>query len=390
MQNLFGQAKNSVFSFALLLSMILASSSVFAQDDSEPITQPKTITTAVPFLLISPDSRANGMGEANVAIADNASAMFWNPAGLGFQRGIDGNITHSNWLPAFNADLFYDYFSAKAHFEDIGTFGLAVTYLNLGTSEFTDERGNSRGSFKSYEFAITASYGVELDPSLAVGLGIRFINSVLTPQNVNVGEEVGTGQGRQLAFDLGVLWKPEFGLYLDNQFRFGLALANIGDKMTYIDQRQADPLPTTLRLGIAMTLVQDDYNSMIFATDFTKLLINRKFILDANGEFTGDPPIVDNVFKAMFTSWGSSGGGFSSITIGTGFEYWYGKPKLFAIRGGFFYEDANYGGRQYFTFGAGLRYDAVGIDFSYLSSIGQQQPLEGTVRFSILVNLESL
>ncbi|MDA0874062.1 MAG: hypothetical protein O3C45_03270, partial [Bacteroidetes bacterium] len=69
--------------------------------------------SAVVFLKIEPDSRASGMGNAGVALADNASAMFWNPAGLAFQTGTEAAITHSAWLPEFNADLFYEYLIAK-------------------------------------------------------------------------------------------------------------------------------------------------------------------------------------------------------------------------------------------------------------------------------------
>ncbi|NTV46714.1 MAG: PorV/PorQ family protein, partial [Chlorobiales bacterium] len=153
-----------------------------------PVQAENTITTAVPFLLISPDSRAGGMGEANAAIADNSSAVFWNPAGLGYQKGMDFNFTHSNWLPALNADLFYENLTAKFHAPKYGTFALGITYLNLGEIQRTDEQGNPLGTFKSYELAIGLSYGVKVLPTLSLGTGVRYIYSSLSP--------VGTGSER--------------------------------------------------------------------------------------------------------------------------------------------------------------------------------------------------
>ncbi|MFN3638037.1 MAG: type IX secretion system outer membrane channel protein PorV [Chloroherpetonaceae bacterium] len=349
--------------------------------------QPRTITTAVPFLLISPDSRAGGMGEANVAIADNAAAMFWNPAGLGFQRGMDFNFTHANWLPAFNADLFYDNLTMKRYVPGYGTFGLGVTYLNLGETEIRTAQNVAAGVIKSYEFAITGSYGVQIARTFAVGTSVRFIRSALT--NVGAGNEQGSGIGTSIAFDLALLWKPQFSSYFADRLSFGLNISNIGPKMTYIDEAQADPLPTNLKVGFAYKLLNDKYNSLTLAADFNKLLVNR--VTPIIGQDTlGNPifgrPKVDNVFKAMISSWGGSGGGLRSFTMGVGVEYWYGAPQLLALRAGYFYEDPEFGGRRYLTFGAGVRYAAFGVDFSYLNSVEETHPLDGTVRLSLILN----
>ncbi len=367
---------------SLFCLLMLSSVSVEAQN-----RQPRTITTAVPFLLISPDSRAGGMGEANVAIADNAAAMFWNPAGLGFQRGMDFNFTHANWLPAFNADLFYDNLTMKRYIPGYGTFGLGVTYLNLGETEIRTAQNVAAGVIKSYEFAITGSYGVQIARTLAVGTSVRFIRSALT--NVGAGNEQGSGIGTSIAFDLALLWKPQFSGYFADRMSFGLNISNIGPKMTYIDEAQADPLPTNLKVGFAYKILNDKFNSLTLAADFNKLLVNR--VTPIIGQDTlGNPifgrPKVDNVFKAMISSWGGSGGGLRSFTMGVGVEYWYGAPQLLALRAGYFYEDPEFGGRRYLTFGAGVRYAAFGVDFSYLNSVEETHPLDGTVRLSLILN----
>ncbi|NTW50724.1 MAG: PorV/PorQ family protein, partial [Chlorobiales bacterium] len=241
--------KRIFLTIALVGLVMLRFSSVQAQN---------TITTAVPFLLISPDSRAGGMGEANVAIADNASAVFWNPAGLGFQKGLDLNFTHANWLPAFNADLFYDNLTAKYAIPDYGTFALGITYLNLGEIERRDENNNPLGTFKSYELALGLSYGVKVHPTLALGTAVRYIYSNLSP--TGAGSEKGSGTGSSIAFDLAALWRPQFDGYLSDRLSFGLNISNIGPKMTYIDESQADPLPTNLKLGTAFRIFSNDYN----------------------------------------------------------------------------------------------------------------------------------
>jgi hypothetical protein len=349
--------------------------------------QPRTITTAVPFLLISPDSRAGGMGEANVAIADNAAAMFWNPAGLGFQRGMDFNFTHANWLPAFNADLFYDNLTMKRYIPGYGTFGLGVTYLNLGETEIRTAQNVAAGVIKSYEFAITGSYGVRLSQTFAVGTSVRFIRSALT--NVGAGNEQGAGIGTSISFDLALLWRPQFQGYLADRFSFGLNISNIGPKMTYIDEAQADPLPTNLKVGFAYKILNNKYNSLTFAADFNKLLVNRVTPIigtDTLGNPIYGRPKVDNVFQAMISSWGGSSGGLRSFTMGLGVEYWYGAPQLLALRAGYFYEDPEFGGRRYLTFGAGVRYSAFGVDFSYINSVEETHPLDGTVRLSLVLN----
>ncbi|MBC8042332.1 MAG: type IX secretion system outer membrane channel protein PorV [Rhizobacter sp.] len=362
----------------LLTAPLLAASSVSAQD----VDNTKTITTGVPFLLISPDSRAGGMGEANVAIADDASAIFWNPAGLGFQRGFNGNFTYANWLPAFNAGLSYNNLMLKNYFPGYGTFGLGLVFLNLGSSIRTNAAGDELGEFRSYEYALTLSYGVRLLPVLSVGASIRYINSALSP--VGAGDEQGSGNGQSVAFDLATLWKPKFQGYLGERLSVGLNISNIGPKISYIDQFQADPLPTNFKLGVAFKPVIDRFNNLTIALDFNKLLVRKREVItdDSTSTFT-----TDNVESAIFTSW--TDGGLRTFTVGVGAEYWYGDPQLLALRAGYFYEDPQYGGRRYLTFGAGLRYTLFGVDFSYISTVEEDHPLAGTVRLSLSLNLDA-
>lgn len=335
-------------------------------------------STAVPFLLISPTARASAMGDAGVAISDDASAVFWNPAGLAFQKGQELSLTHSNWLPQFQqSDLYYEYANYKLHLPSIdGTLGAAFTFLNLGRFERRDEANNALGTFSSFEMAIRASYGARLDEDLGIGLGLQLIHSSLSP--VATGREQGSGTATAVAGDIGVLYRPsKFVIpFTDVDFgdRFALAasVTNIGPSVTYIDQDQADPLPTNFRFGFSVDLVKQEYNRLTWATDFSKLIVSRT-------DKKADPTYVAVVesFKGP--------GVLSTFVFGTGIEYWY--SDFLALRFGFFHEDEDQGNRRFLTFGAGVRYEIYGFDFSYISTdiSSEKSPLADTLRFTLSI-----
>ncbi len=340
---------------------------------------------AVVFLQIEPDSRAAGMGNAGVALADDAYAIFWNPAGLAFQEGVQASLTHSTWLPEFNAGLYYEYLVGKYHLPGWGTFGAHVTFLNLGEHERRDASNNPLGTFRSYDLALGASYGTKIGENFAVGGGLRMIYSNLAQG------EVGSQQispGLTTAFDLSALYRTQpidLG-GMDATISVGANLANMGPQIQYSDSEQADPIPTNLRFGYAVTLDLDEYNQITFANDFNKMLIRR----DSVG--------ADPFYQAIFSAWSpievnqgtisdpnmQTLGVLQQLTIGAGVEYWYN--QLFALRTGYFYENPYNGNRQFLTFGAGLRYNIVGVDFSYIYALEENSPLANTMRFSLLLS----
>lgn len=363
-------------------------------------THAQVAITAVPFLQIEPDSRGAGMGNTGVAIADNASALFWNPAGLAFQKGSNqASITHSNWLANFQVnDLFYDYVVGKYYIEGIGTIGAHLTYLNLGEQAVTGEEGPEIISrFNSYEVALGGSYGYELTKNLALGSSLRIIYSSLASgtsvslQKVNPGSSV--------AVDLAFLYRTDiFELGgRDARFSFGTNISNIGPGIQYTDNAQKDPLPQMLRFGWAFDLDLDDggINRITLANDITKILARTEpvYTTDTNGDidtsFVAAGPV-----ESIFKSWNSferfNGqenieiGLLQQFMIGTGLEYWYNDQ--FALRTGYYYEDPNNGDREYITFGAGIRYNFLGVDFSYIKTLQSDHPLANTLRFSLLID----
>lgn len=345
---------------------------------------------AVPFLLLAPDSRAGGMGESGSGIADNSAAIFWNPAGIAFLTGSEVSVTHSNWLPQFNLDLFYDYLTYRQYIDDLGgSVTASITYMNFGEFVRTGEIDPTPlGTFRSFDAALTLGYATKLSSDWGVGFNFRLIHSRLS--DTPTGQEQGSGVATSVSFDIAAMWRPEH-LYLPllgdigNQLSIGMNLSNIGPKIYYIDQAQSDPIPTNFRLGIAARIFEDDYNSLTYTCDFSKLLVDRADSTEERAEF----------YEALITSWADDpiSEELRDIVTSMGLEYWYGNMEqdkfMFAIRTGFFYEDPSYGNRKFVTFGAGIRYDMYGFDFSYITTDlfdgGENHPLSDTLRFTLLI-----
>ncbi|MCC5905555.1 MAG: type IX secretion system outer membrane channel protein PorV [Balneolaceae bacterium] len=368
--------------YALLIAAILPFSAVQAQVG----------ITAVPFLQIEPDSRSTGMGNTGVAIADNAAAIFWNPAGLAFQNQSQINLTHANWLPAFNADLFYDYLVGTYYIEGIGTIGGHVTFLNLGEQIRTDETGLELGRFNSFEISTGLSYGFRISDNFSVGTGLRYIYSSLADGEVG-GQSINPGSS--IGVDLAALYKTNPFTVANRQanLNLGFNLSNVGPGIQYTDNAQKDPLPTILRAGWAYTMELDGngLNTITLSNDVSKIMARNERV----SSDTDDPEYERmGVVEALFNSWGSferhngtemvEVGLAQQLMFGFGLEYWY--DNLFALRSGYYYEHPENGNREFITLGAGLRYNIFGVDFSYLYTLEDDHPLANTIRLSVLIN----
>lgn len=372
--------RRNIFNITLAI-MAFTSVSVFAQGEA-----------AVPFLQLAPDSRFSAMGESGSGLADNSSAIFWNPAGIAFLTGQELTFTHSNWLPQFKLDLFYDYATYRNYIPEIdGSLLGSITYMNYGEFVRTGPDGpDPLGTFRAFDAAITVGYATKISTDWGLGLNFRIIHSNLSDQPT--AQETGSGKATSVSFDLAGMWRPSslklpFVDYdLGNKLSIGMNLSNVGPKIFYIDRAQADPIPTNFRLGFAFRPFADEFNSLTFTLDFSKLLVKK----DTAGN-------SDNVVTALYSSWTDKpfGEEMKDIITSGGVEYWYGQPGdfLFAIRAGMFYEDPSYGNRKFATFGAGIRYDIYGFDFSYISTAvfkgRENHPLSDTLRFTFLVGWDA-
>lgn len=362
------------------------------------------VTTAVPFLIITPDARAGGMGDAAVATDPDANSIASNPAKLGFiDNDMGFDVSYTPWLRELVPDIDLGYLSFYKKLNPHSVISFALRYFSLGNIEFTDNGGVSIGSFNPEEYSLDVAYALKLNDNWGVGMAGRYIYSNLTG-SISVGGEY-TEPGRSLGVDISTYYKSdelEVGGKKTN-ISAGLCISNIGPKVAYTESGNTDFLPTQLRLGPSMTMHLDEYNKITWALDLTKLLVPTPPVYEVNaatgqpvlnsaGEqviLAGENPNV-SVPQGMIQSFYDAPGGaleeFHEIDYSTGFEYWY--DNQFAVRTGFFYENPTKGGRQFITFGIGLKLKAMNIDLSYLVPITQQNPLQNTLQITLGFNFD--
>lgn len=361
-----------------------------AQDKSNLLGQLNTITTAVPFLMISPDARAGGMGDAGVATEPDAHAIHWNPAKMAFYNGKGiGSVSYTPWLRQLVNDIYLAYATGYYKPSPDQAIGGSIRYFSLGQIDFTDVNGGSLGSFNPSEFALDVAYSRKLSEDFSGGIALRYIHSNLTG-GIPVPGGISSKAGNSVAADIAVYYQKDVEVGKKPAvFSWGVAITNIGSKISYTETGDKDFIPINLRLGPSLKLKLNDYNELAFNIDFNKLLVPTPpiYTSDSNGNnlilYGKDPKV--GVAAGIFQSFSDAPDGFKEelkeINIAGGIEYWY--DKQFAFRTGYFFESAQKGNRKYFTLGAGLRYSVFGLDFSYLIPTEQRNPLENTLRFSL-------
>ena len=250
------------------------------------------------FLLIAPGAGPAGTGEAQVAKADDAYASYYNPAGMGFLENREVAGMHVNWLPNLADDLYYEYLGYHQYLKGIGTIGGHIIFLNLGEQLATDDQGNELYTFQSDMWALTTSFGTTLSTNSSIGLSFKILQQNLAPSGA--GSEDSKGSSTDFAFDLGYLLKMK-------KLNFGTAITNIGPKIWFKDQEQADPAPTNMRLGLFSTLYNDGYNKINFLFDANKMMVTRYPSMDWNGDgiISGDRELMhdDPWYLAIITAW---------------------------------------------------------------------------------------
>lgn len=353
-----------------------------------------TITTAVPILTISPDSRSAALGEAGVAISPDANAGYHNPGKLGFVRyQHSASLSYTPWLASITNDMGLGYLSGTTKLSDRSTLSANLMYFDLGAIEYRDFLGNSNGNFNPKEYALTVGYGQKLSDNFGVGINVRYIRSNLTGNGGDV------TPGNAVAVDLGAYYTTDLTIGPgDYNLSFGGTVSNIGNKITYTDPVNADFLPTNLKLGTAITKELDPYNKLTFTFDASKLLVPSPYYEDgaaANSaavEAENDKRRAYGIVKGITSSFSDAPGGFSEelkeINLSAGLEYAYN--DLLMVRAGYFYENPTKGNRQYLSFGAGVRYQVFGVDGTYLVPNSKANPLAETLRVSLHFNFNEL
>lgn len=386
MKFLYGRAS---FIYIILLSPLFATAQVAGVNANGSAYN--SLHYVVPFLTISPDSRSGAMGDAGVALSPDVNANYWNPSKLAFLDTASNAIglSYSPWLRHLVPDVSISYLSFAHNLDKRNAIGMSMRYFNLGSIQLVDANQNDQGTYRPSEFSIDGSFARKFGNNFSLGLTLRYIHSNLFSQSFVSGSNQATKPGNAVAADVSMYHTnsvQQFGK--DAIFSYGVDISNIGSKISYSDVGQSYFLPANLRMGVANTINIDEFNQLTLAFDLNKLLVPTSPIRDANGNIIKGHDDNKSVPAAIFGSFTDAPGGFSEelkeFTFSPGIEYVY--DQQFALRGGYFYENAGKGGRQFLTLGLGLKYDIYRFDFSYLAASQQSSPLANTLRFSLSVN----
>ena len=358
---------------------------LLGQDDEN-----RVISSAVPFLMISPDARASGMGDVGVATSPDAYSVFWNPAKVVYMDNSDGlAMSYTPWLSKIVNDMFITYLSGYHKITKEQAVTLGLRYFDLGDFNFTDAQGNNIGEFAPREFSLDAGYSRMLTEKLSIGIVIKYIRSNLTGNFSAGGNDARPGS--TAASDVGIYYRTDLTAGgKQSQLALGAHISNIGGKITYSDEFSKEFLPANLRLGGTYTMELDPLNRMSFSLDLNKLLVPTPPIRDDNGQIIRGKDPNRSMLSGVFGSFSDAPDGFNEeikeFTLSVGTEYWFNNS--FAGRAGYFTESDMKGGRKYFSLGLGFRYQVFGIDFAYMMP-KREHPLAETLRFTLVFNFEN-
>jgi hypothetical protein len=381
--------KRVFFRLAVLMSCLF-----FFHDLSAQSTAPINVTTtAVPFLRISPDARAGGMGEEGIATSPDANSSFYNLSKTPFSDYKTGiGLTYTPWLKDLGLNDVYLLAASGYHqLDENQALSASLRYFSLGSIQFSDYNGNNWGEGRPREFAFDLGYSRKLSSKLGIGLALRYINS-----NLTLGAAAASGSisaykaGTAVAADLSFTYRNVAA----NQegWTFGFVLSNLGTKIGYTnDATQKEYIPANMGIGGNYTKVFDEQNKISFGLDLNKLLVPAPPTPENGVDTVSQDALNEYYSQSVVSSWFKSfNGQFNTINASIGAEYSYNDQFMFRL--GYFYESKDQGGRQYFTMGVGLKYNMLGLNFSYLIPSGSgitRNPLSNTIRFGLTFDLDS-
>ncbi len=378
----------------ILLAILLLSAGLNAQTISKKQLGGglNSIQTAVPFLTIAPDSRGGSMGDAGAATSPDVNSQYWNPAKYAFMENDLGvSLTYTPWLSNLVHDINLTYLAGYYRFSPNQTVSGSIRYFSFGDINFTDGVGAPIKMVKPNEFSFDFGYSRLFGKYISGAIAFKYIRSDLTNGYSNSGGTANAGQA--YAADIAAYYQhPVMIGDKKGEMAFGANISNIGTKLSYNQVQKKDFIPMNLKLGGRATAFIDQYNKVSLALDFNKLLVPTPPIYDADGKIAKGKSTDVSVTKAIFQSFYDAPNGMSEeveeIAYSVGAEYVY--ANQFAVRTGYFHESENKGNRKYYTFGAGLKYNYLTLDFAYLiPSSGRNNPMANTVRFSLIFEMGS-
>lgn len=402
----------------LVLIVLLVSFQLQAQMNLNLLSgkELNTVTTAVPFLQIAPDSRGGAMGDVGCATSADINSQAYNPAKYVFNKNTFGiSVSYSPWLRNLVSDINLAYLSTYWRMTEMDAIAFSLRYFSLGNIQFTDDMGNPTMQENPNEFALDFTYSRKLIDQLSIALTPRFVYSNLTAGQYVGGQE--TRPGLAGAADLSLFYEQELkARRLESSvLRAGLCISNMGNKMSYSSGTlRRDFLPTNLKLGIGYEMGFDEYNKLAITGEVNKLLVPTNPVY-ATDSITGrilydqynnpiilsgrdpDVSVPQGMIQSFYDAPGIGHNGdkvsvfaeeMAEIIWAIGAEYSY--RDLFFVRAGYFHESKYKGNRQFLSMGVGIKYNVFNIDVSYLfTTNGQTHPLANTLRFTLSFDFSS-
>jgi hypothetical protein len=370
----------------LIIILILSIFNVYSQDR-------RVITTAVPFLLISSDARASGLGEQGVATSVDNFSQHWNPSKYIFSENSSGvAFSYTPYLSKLVNDIFLANVSYYNKISERSSWSASLKYFSLGDIDILQNPLDIPIIENPNEFTLDASYSLRLSESFAMSVSGRFLMSDVKLQTLDSETEAATS----VAVDISGYYQSDLKSYnnFDGILRAGFNISNIGPKMKYskVSGGTESYIPTNLRLGSGFEFIFDSNNSLALTLEFNKLLVPSpsEEVLNSNGEVVAYRQSDVGFLQGIFKSFGDAPDGIAEeikeLTYALGLEYSFNNS--FFIRSGYFSEHELKGSRKFITIGTGFKTDRdLSIDLSYLISTSDViSPLENTIRLSLGFN----
>ena len=352
------------------------------------------VRTSVTSLSIAPDARAGAMGDVGAATEADANSQYWNPAKYPFNIARAGvSVSYTPWLRKLVNDINLANMAGFYRIGDYSAVSASLRFFSLGEVFLSDMDDMP---INPYEFAVDAGYSRMLSERFSMAVNMRFIFS-----DIRYDYTAESKAGKAFAADI-ALYRLGYFMMGNREcsFGWGLNINNIGSKIAYGGDDNAEFIPTNLRLGMNMTVPFNEYNKFSVAVDANKLLVPTFPKQDTeNGETESD--YTDRVQKeyydvspiaGIFKSFHDAPNGFKEemqeIQWSVGCEYTYN--DRFMLRGGYHHESANKGNRKYFTVGAGFHMSVFTVDAAYVFSTSQTNPLDQTMRFTLGFDLDGM
>ena len=369
--------------FFLIFVFLLIVKLNFSQDR-------RVITTAVPFLMISADARASGLGEQGVATTPDAFSQHWNPSKYVFSNNLSGvGISYTPYLSKLVSDVFLANINYYKVINERSSWSTSFKYFSLGDIDIIQNPQDIPILENPNEFTLDASYSLKLSDYFAMAVTGRFLMSDVKLQSVDFDSD----SASSFAVDISGFYQSDEQAFknFNGILRAGFNLSNLGPRMKYEELGKKNFIPTNLKFGTAFDFILDSSNKFSLNLELNKLLVPSPSIpiYNSNDQIIGYNQPDVGFLSGVFKSFGDAPDGFSEelkeITLAFGMEYFYNDS--FAIRAGYFNEHENKGARKYLTFGTGFKFNEINLDLSYLLSTSSViSPLENTLRFSFTYN----